>query len=368
MISTGTDSKWLALQKDAFNAMSAFNKTLALARDARTYCDALGAEKYAFTGIDRLCTVPILAFSLSPLSTIETLVANAAQPFSKPDSLLTHFPQISAREWAASALTGGLHYSQSAQHRLLPNQLLALYQWAAWKKTLGSAMLPISNPDINAWLAAPEFVQNDSILQHIIALKSPVVLQECVARSPNTEWDKRAIALSLKYTGLSTHIPWYELLDDASFAMLLEPDRENHPVLGKHMPHLYQFPVDKLPVLRDVHPALFIHGVLHNRKLRESLAATQWFVPMLEASFIKVLNSPLYINEVIKPRDTSAEQANRFDNVLEQFAPNYNRLLQVYQGLHESDAAYTHWAQGCARAMMNSEQSIFLPDLEDTEP
>ena len=353
---------------EAFKKMSPLARTLELARNARTYCDALGAEKYFFTGIDRLCTVPVLTFSLSPLNTIETLIANAEQPFNQPDSLLTHFPQISAREWAASFGTGGLRYTSIFQQPLLPNQLLALYQFAAWKKTLGTWGRPDASAAINAWIAAPFFVQNDSMMQHIMALKCPVVMQECIQRSPQTAWDTHAIALSLKHTDLSMQMPWYQLLDDASFTILLTPDGGNHPVLGKHLPHLYQFPVEKLSVLQGVNPALFIHGVSHNRNLRESPMAVQWFVPMLEASFKKVLNNPVYMYDFLKPRNASIEQANRFDAVLEQFAPSYTRLLLAYQALHEGDAAYTHWAQGCARALMSPEQSINLPDLDDASP
>lgn len=344
----------------------AIGKTLALDKDAKLHANFLGADWYGLKGLDRLIAVTVGGVSMYPFNALETLITYASKYPHQDHELRTHFPSIRTERWRDAHFTGGLHRS-SVMGELPENQQLALYQWAAWNSRLGAGQDKDTGADIKVWDAAPEFVRANSLMQQIIALRSPVVLQECVRRNPKLAWDTHAIALSLMQTGLSHQMPWYTVLDNSTFAQLMQPC-PGHRVLGLHKPHLYQFPEDKLPTLQDVHPALFIHGVLHNRTLRESPIAAQWFVPMLEASFKKALVNSSYVNDLITPRSVSAEQAARFDQMLERFAPHYAQLLHVYQSLHPADVVHTKWAKGCARALLDQGLAMELPDLNEPMP
>lgn len=353
----------LEMQRETYALMTPIDKTLALARNPRLYSEVLGADWYALTGVDRLYAVSITATSLYPLNPVETLVACAVEPQQHVDALQMHFPDIQPDQWKAALAIGGLHHNADS-HKLPENQQLALYQWAAWNTTLGVGLHPDTGANIEAWEAAPECVRMDPMMQQIVAIKCPVVLQECIRRSPKKVWNSRAIGLSLKQTSISPQVPWYTLMDNATFEMLMVDSLKEHLVLGRSEPHLYDFPLDKLPTLRNVHPALFLHGVLHNKTLRESSVAKEWFVPMLEAVFLKTLDNSAYIRDLLAPQDLGAAMSHRFDVVLEQFAPQYMLLLPAYQSVHLCDVAYTRWAKACAQAVQNPQETFLLPELD----
>lgn len=356
-----------AMQREVYESLPSIGKTLALDKDAKLHANFLGADWYGLKGLDRLIAVAVGGVSMYPFDALETLVVYTNKYPQHDYEFKTHFPSIRAERWRDAHFIGGLHRSALAKE-LPENQQLALYQWAAWNCRLGAGNDKDTGADIKVWDAAPEFVRANTLMQQIIALRSPVVLQECVRRNPSHDWDTYAIGLSLMQTGLSHQVPWYTLLDNDIFAQLMQPSLGKHTVQGLHKPHLYQFPEDKLPTLLSVHPALFIHGVLHNRALRESPMAVQWFVPMLEAAFTKVLDNASYANDLTQPRTVSTEQAGRFDKMLERFAPQYMQLLPVYESLHSADVAYTKWAKGCARALLDQSLAVELPDLSEPTP
>lgn len=357
------------LLREKYNNLPPIGKTLALDSDPKGYANVLGIDWYALRGLDRLIAASIDGVSLYPLSPIETLVAYSNRPTLHDFELPDHFPEIRRDQWRDAYRIGHLHRSEQA--RALPDaQRLALYQWGAWTKRLGEGIDKDSGIDIKAWDVAPEFVRTNPLMQQIVALRTPVVLQECIRRNPRHHWDSTAIALSLLQTGISHQVPWYTLINNDAFSQLMSVNTGKQIVLGLTKPHLYQFPTDKLQTLLDTNPALFIHGLLHNRTLRESAIAKEWCVPMLEASFKRVLDNSVYAkSHLFYPQDFSEEQGLRFEALLQRFAPEYTRLLPVYQSLHAGDIAYTKWAKGCAKSLLEaSNDAVVLPDLDGPVP
>ena len=354
-----------ALLRDKFAHLPPIGRTLALYKDPQGHCDALGPKWHAFKGLDRLIAVSLSGSAMQPLDALETLIASANEPALFNDVRRLYLPNVSGDYWSVMDAFGGLHRSALVRDFSFEQQL-ALYQWAAWSLRLGSSpgRDHDAGADIKVWDNAPTFVRTDALMQQIIALKSPVLLQECIARSLNDFWDPYAVALCLQRTGLSKQLPWYTIVDNEMFGQLVSPHVEHPLILGRSDAHLYQFPEDKLPTLQAINPALFIHGVLHNHALRKT-SAKKWFVPMLESAFTKTLNNASYVNYLLSPLEESTALAQRFDSMFAMFAPDYTRLLPIYQSLHSGDTAYREWARGCARSIIEQSDRVALPDLNE---
>ena len=342
-----------------------------LSKDGKRYFQVLGADWYALAGIERLCAVSAAPTPLYPLSPLEKLIAHMPcvhQSYHKHE-LLDAFPLLREQDLLAAHTAGGFH-TLSVFQQGTDRDRLAMYQWSAWNKSL-SGLLGPNTPvdigrDIRIWDAAPAYVRLDPLMQQIVGLQRPILLQECMRREPLKHWDSRAVAISLKRTGIPAHLPWYRWMNSDTFGLLMQtgPGTTDHPVLHRTSTHLYQFPEEKLSVLMATNPALLVHGMVHNRLLRESATAKTWFLPMLEASFKKVQEDARYCGILLSVREQGPKEAAQFDALVHALAPEYARLISVHQSLHSGDAAYHHWARTCAQGLEQSIESVELPQLE----
>lgn len=360
-----------AILRQEFNNNDPLSRLMLLSKDGNRYFQVLGADWYAFTGIERLCAVSTSPIPLYPLNPLEKLIAHMPQVHESyhRHEILDAFTTFRENDLRAAHAAGGFH-GLSVFQQCTDNDRLAMYQWSAWNKSLSGparATVPTDiGRDIRVWDAAPAYVRLDPLMQQIVGLQRPILLQECMRREPLKHWDSRAIAISLKRTGIPAHLPWYKWMNNDAFGLLMQtgPSTTDHPVLHRTSTHLYQFPEEKLGTLLTTNPALFVHGVVHSRLLRESSTAKAWFLPMLEASFKKVQEDARYSSTLLSVRDSGPKEAAQFDAVVQALAPGYARLISVHQSLHNKDAAYYHWAQTCAQSLVPSIEPVELPPLE----
>ena len=361
-----------AMLRQEFNDNDPLSQLMLLSKDGKRYFQVLGADWYAFTGVERLCAVMASPIPLYPLSPLEKLIAHMPsvhESYHKHE-LLDEFTTLREQDLRAAQVAGGFHALPVFQ-QCSENERLAMYQWSAWNKSLSPAFgtegcVDIGR-DIRVWDAAPAYVRHDALMQQIVGLQRPVMLQECVRRAPQKDWNARAVAISLKRTGIPPHLAWYRWMSNETFGFLMQagPGTTDHTVLHRQTTHLYQFPEDKLNTLLAVNPALFVHGVVHSRQLRESIVAGKWFLPMLEASFKKVQEDPRYCDTLLSVRAAGTKEAAQFDAALNALAPEYARLIPMHQSLHSADAAYHHWARACGQALAQPVHSVELPELQE---
>ncbi len=360
-----------AILGQEFKGNDPLSQLMLLSKDGKRYFQVLGADWYAFTGVERLCAVSASPIPLYPLSPLEKLIAHMPSVHESyhRHELLDEFTMLQENDLRAAQAAGGFH-GLSVFQQCSDKVRLAMYQWSAWNKSLSGLASPTAptdiGRDIRVWDAAPAYVRLDPLMQQIVGLQRPILLQECMRREPLKQWDFCAVAISLKRTGIPAHLPWYRWMNNDAFGLLMQtgPGTTDHPVLHRTSTHLYQFPEEKLGTLLTTNPALFVHGVVHSRLLRESSAAKAWFLPMLEASFKKVQDDAWYSSTLLSVRESGPKEAAQFDAVVQALAPEYARLISVHQSLHSGDAAYHHWAQTCAQGLVPSIESVELPPLE----
>ena len=179
-----------AMLRQEFNDNDPLSQLMLLSKDGERYFQVLGADWYAFTGVERLCAVMASPIPLYPLSPLEKLIAHMPsvhESYHKHE-LLDEFTTLREQDLRAAQVAGGFHALPVFQ-QCSENERLAMYQWSAWNKSLSPAFgtegcVDIGR-DIRVWDAAPAYVRHDPLMQQIVGLQRPVMLQECVRRAPH---------------------------------------------------------------------------------------------------------------------------------------------------------------------------------------
>lgn len=358
------DSHANALLREVFYAMPALDQTLALSDDPKHYEAALGEDFQTFTGLNRLSTLRILRI-LEPLDDpLETLIACNHKATRAGNAIKAHFPHFDKDTWISKPTLFGAR--QPGFELLNTHQQLATYQLAAWNTSavvwnLTNLLKPSWKKH---WDAVPAFIQEDPTFQQILALRCPGMFQEVLKSQPDLTWNPYACALSFKALGLPPDVSWCKLLDNDTFAQLMDHRAVHHPLHQRHDHYVYGFTPDKLPTLLDVHPGLFVQGAMRSAHLRDSAMAQRWFTPMLEAMFKKCMDVPTYASTLITTMNEVYDGHAQLLSTLEQLAPDYARTLHVHNTLLPPHESYAAWLNSNASMLRTSVPSYPLPEME----
>lgn len=364
MSSDERNARERAMLVEHYHRISELEQTIALSDNPNRHAEALGDLVQGFTGLNRLSLMRTGVYT--PNTMFETLLAHAHTPKSSFDKLQAYFPSFDAARWEPKPSM--LAPTPTHLGTITKEQQRAMYCLAAWNttSTMWSMTNLLRNNSKMAWKNVPLVVRKDPLFQQILALRCPAFYQSVVKDMPSFSWNPYACALSFKASGLIPEPLWSTLLDNAAFGKLMDHRTTRHPINKREDPFVYRFSSDQLPTLLDVHPAMFIQGMLKNETLRNSEEAQAWFVPMLEAMCKKSVLDSSYLDSFAPNLDDPRSQDTLIE-VLQSFSPQHAQSLHMYRTLQSPQEAYMTWISSTGTQLVNPSACVVelpLPCLD----